>query len=207
MVPEWNRPLDQRLQWYHDVDPVITAGPLHATVQQYLDDVEIPDPEFPDPPSPEADPYTPLNDDEWLRPALSSRVPLIITGPDHLVPKGRFANPVSLIDLLPTIVELADAPNAATAGTSLLEIAREEQNGQMGPQDRDVFVEYLAEGTHAPQITLVRGQDKYNVCPGDPDQLFDLETDPHELHKVADSQNYREIAQGLRSKLDTHYNF
>lgn len=123
------------------------------------------------------------------------------------MPKGRFANPVSLIDLLPTIVELADAPNAATAGMSLLEIAREEQNGQMGPQDRDVFVEYLAEGTHAPQITLVRGQDKYIVCPGDPDQLFDLETDPHELHKVADSQNYREIAQGLRSKLDTRYNF
>src|SRR5690625_4313855 len=40
----------------------------------------------------------------------SSRVPLIIDGPDHLVPQGRFAHPVSLIDLLPTLLALSDAP-------------------------------------------------------------------------------------------------
>src|SRR5699024_3459874 len=32
----------------------------------------------------------------------SSRVPLIIRGPEHLVPQGRYANPVSLLDLMPT---------------------------------------------------------------------------------------------------------
>lgn len=325
MVPEWNRPLDQRLQWYHDVAPVFTAGPSHATVQQDFDDevtfhtlrylndrvrqnqaagedvpflmvtsfihphdpyeppqehwdrfedVEIPGPQFPEPPSPDADPHThrlrmmsgfdqrypdldavrnarrayyaavSYIDDQigqiiqrlkdlnladntvilvtsdhgdmlgekglWFKMSpyeQSSRVPLIMTGPEHLVPKGRFANPVSLIDLLPTLVELAEAPIADTAGISLLEMARQEQKGQMGPQDRDVFVEYLAEGTHAPQITLVRGQYKYIVCPGDPDQLFDLETDPHELHNVADSQDYREIAQTLRDALDVRYDF
>src|SRR5699024_8435753 len=36
----------------------------------------------------------------------SSRVPLIMYGPEHLVPRGRYANPVSLLDLLPTLLEL-----------------------------------------------------------------------------------------------------
>src|SRR5699024_10700901 len=55
----------------------------------------------------------------------SARVPLIVYGPDHLVPQGRFANPVSLVDLLPTLLELSDAPEADVTGMSLLESARQ----------------------------------------------------------------------------------
>ena len=99
----------------------------------------------------------------------SARVPLILRGPDELVPRGRFANPVSLLDLLPTLVELSgtqDHPSeeggglaastpATRGGRSLLESARREQAGQEGPEDRDVLIEYLAEGTQRPQVTLV----------------------------------------------------
>ena len=41
----------------------------------------------------------------------SARVPLIIHGPEHLVPRGRHATPVSLLDL--TLLELSDAAPAA----------------------------------------------------------------------------------------------
>src|SRR5699024_1400576 len=54
----------------------------------------------------------------------SPRVPLIVHGPDHLVPTGRYANPVSLLDLMPTLLELAGAPPRADEpprGRSLLE--------------------------------------------------------------------------------------
>ena len=40
----------------------------------------------------------------------SARVPLIVHGPEHLVPRGRYAHPVSLLDLMPTLLELAEAP-------------------------------------------------------------------------------------------------
>ena len=47
--------------------------------------------------------------------------------------------------------------------------------------DRDVIIEYFAEGTYRPQVTLIRGQYKLTICPGDPELLFDLESDPDEL--------------------------
>lgn len=323
MVPEWGRPLDQRLQWYHTVDPVFTAGPSQATVQQDFDDevvfhslryltdrvrhnqasgddapflmvtsfihphdpyeppqehwdrfseTAIPDPQFPDPADPAQDPHSHrlrvMSGFDQRSPSLeevrrarrayyatvsyiddhigrirrrieelnladntviivtsdhgdmlgekglwykmspyerSSRVPLIIDGPDHLVPQGRFAHPVSLIDLLPTLLELSEAPGSDTPGMSLLEAARRERDGHTKPQDRDVLIEYLAEGTHAPQLTLIRGQYKYVVCPGDPDQLFDLEQDPHELHNVASAEEYVNLAQALRIELESRY--
>lgn len=120
----------------------------------------------------------------------SSRVPLLVHGPEHLVPRGRFRTPVSLLDLLPTLRELAGAGPAvggadvesadadadgraraagarpARRGRSLLEIARRELSDPGTGQDRDVVIEYLAEGTLRPQLTLVRGQHKLVVCPG-----------------------------------------
>ena len=41
MVPDWNRPLEQKLQWYHEADPVFTAGAATANVQQDFDDEVI----------------------------------------------------------------------------------------------------------------------------------------------------------------------
>ncbi|PCC26495.1 Choline-sulfatase [Arthrobacter rhombi] len=152
----------------------------------------------------------------------SSRVPLIVYGPEHLVPQGRYANPVSLLDLMPTLLELAGAPGgepkhdieqegsdaasgSARRGVSLLESARREADGRAGPEDRDVVIEYLAEGTLRPQLTLVRGQYKYIVCPGDPEQLFDLRVDPHELENVVSKPMHAELVELLRKELATHY--
>ena len=147
----------------------------------------------------------------------SARVPLIVHGPEHLVPRGRYANPVSLLDLMPTLLELAQAPAEDSAqptvgggrpsrrGLSLLESARREADGRSHPEDRDVVIEYLAEGTLRPQLTLVRGRYKYVTCPGDPDQLFDLVADPHELVSVATAPQYAEVMRGMRDALEAQY--
>jgi choline-sulfatase len=94
----------------------------------------------------------------------SIRVPLIVHGLDP----GRVAEPVSLLDLTPTLVDLA---GGEPEGVSL--VARQ-------PPRRDIPVEYLAEGVRAPQVTLVRGPLKLIRSFGEPDLVYDLEADPHE---------------------------
>lgn len=135
----------------------------------------------------------------------SSRVPMIAYGPEHLVPSGRYQTPVSLLDLMPTLVDLAGAPKADSAGDSVLEIAKREQAGEITAEDRPVIIEYLAEGTYRPQLTIVRGQYKYVLCPGDPEQLFDLVSDPHELHNVAREEKHAGRVAQLHGELDARY--
>ncbi|MGJ9405778.1 choline-sulfatase [Nesterenkonia aurantiaca] len=135
----------------------------------------------------------------------SSRVPLIAYGPEHLVPRGRHQTPVSLLDLMPTLVDLAGAPSPKAAGDSVLEIARREQTGEIGPKDRPVIIEYLAEGTYRPQLSIISGQYKYVICPGDVDQLFDLAADPHELHNAAREDHHAGTVARLRGELDSRY--
>jgi len=130
----------------------------------------------------------------------SARVPLIISAPGRLEPR-RVAEPVSLIDLLPTLVELSEAEPAETEGRSVVGLSR----GEAAPST-DVVIEYLAEGLAAPQITLVRGSLKLVVCPGDPDQLYDLATDPDELHNLAGesvvAQEYAELRGAIAERYD-----
>jgi choline-sulfatase len=112
----------------------------------------------------------------------SARVPLVFHGPKRFMPR-RVAENVSLVDLLPTLVELADGsfePVDPLDGASLLPVL----HGRTQPSDA-VAAEYLAEGTHAPCVMLRRGPFKYINCPGDPDQLYDLSRDPLELDNLA----------------------
>ncbi|WP_432838285.1 sulfatase-like hydrolase/transferase [Dactylosporangium sp. CA-092794] len=83
----------------------------------------------------------------------SARIPLIIHAPATFAPR-RVQQPVSLPDLLPTLVDLADAAPANTAGRSLLRLAWGED--KPGP---DIIIEYLAEGLATPQVTVVLSHD------------------------------------------------
>lgn len=324
MVPDWNRPLADKLQWYHEADPVFSAGATKANVQQDFDDevifrtlrhlndrkranqaagesrpflmvtsfihphdpyepprenwdrfaeVAIPDPAHPEVPDEAVDPHShrlrtmsgfdkrnPGIDDVrrarrayyaavsyiddhvgrirqrleeldlsentviivtsdhgdmlgekglWYKMSpyeQSSRVPIIINGPTEFVTPGRYASPVCLVDLMPMLVELADGAGVAgAAGVSLFETARREAAGELEPEDRDIVMEYFAEGTYRPQVTLIRGQYKLTICPGDPKLLFDLETDPDELVNRAGDAEYAELVATMRAEIDARY--
>lgn len=115
----------------------------------------------------------------------ASRVPMIIHAPGRFAP-GRVRENVSLADILPTLYELANGRPLAQEdqaapldGQSLASHLR----GETGPDG--VYAEYLAEGALAPMIMIRRGRWKFITTLNEPDQLFDLGNDPHELVNLA----------------------
>ncbi len=125
----------------------------------------------------------------------SARVPLMIATPGGT---GRaVADPVSTMDVLPTLADLAgmDLSGVApwTDGESLLPL----MDG--GLRTSPVAMEYAAEGSITPLVGLRHGQWKYIACRADPEQLYDLDADPQEQVNLARSPEHAEILQELRA--------
>jgi choline-sulfatase len=127
------------------------------------------------------------------------RVPLVVHAPGFFS-AGRREAPVSLADILPTLAEIAgdgQRPEYATPldGRSLLP----QLSGGAG-QD-EVLGEYLAEGALAPILMLRRGTAKFVHSPADPDQLYDLETDPEERVNLASDPLHAPAVAALRAEV------
>jgi choline-sulfatase len=125
----------------------------------------------------------------------SARVPLMISAPG--LPSGLVEQPVSTLDVLPTLAALAGIDISPFAswidGQSLINIAN-------GKADRDpVFMEYAAEASIAPLVGVRDGQYKLVLCPADPPQLFDLEADPQETTNFATDPAYAEVFAKLEA--------
>ncbi|MDX8347606.1 choline-sulfatase [Cognatiyoonia sp. IB215446] len=131
----------------------------------------------------------------------SARVPLMIAAPDMAA--GLNTAPVSTIDVTPTLCELAGVDMGEvmpwTDGESLVHL------GQGGERDTPVTMEYAAEGSYAPLVSLRYGKWKYNRCALDPDQLFDLEADPHELTNLAEVPAHQGTLTQLRAKSEARW--
>ncbi|SON58114.1 Choline-sulfatase [Hartmannibacter diazotrophicus] len=123
------------------------------------------------------------------------RVPIMIAAPG--LGAGLNETPVSTLDLLPTLVELAGLDPASVArwtnGESLVPLAN---GGTRGP----VAMEYAAEGTVAPMVALRDRRWKYIRCEADPAMLFDLATDPHERENLAGRPEHRETEERLAAE-------
>lgn len=111
------------------------------------------------------------------------RIPLVVHAPARFSPR-RVPEPASLVDLLPTFLALADEDalrsGAAPIDGSSLVPALE---GGRGPGE--VLGEYLAEGAVAPIVMIRRSRHKFVHSPVDPDQLYDLISDPDERVNLA----------------------
>ena len=132
----------------------------------------------------------------------SARVPMMICAPG--LPPGLIETPVSTIDLLPTLCDLAgismDEIMPWTDGTSLTPLA----NGF--DRTAPVAMEYAAEGTITPMVALRMGRWKYTRCTADPEQLFDLEQDTEERANLAEDPAHAATLAHFRTLADTKWN-
>ena len=117
----------------------------------------------------------------------SARVPLVMAGPG--VKQGVAKNACSLIDLLPTFIEIgggsSDMLSEPIDGRSLMPLAR----GENDPVD-EAIGEYCAEMTSYPVIMVRRGPLKFIHCNPDPPQLYDVVADPLETKNLAMDPSY-----------------
>jgi choline-sulfatase len=132
------------------------------------------------------------------------RIPLVVCAPGRFA-AARVAAHASLLDLLPTLVELGSAganPDYAAPldGRSLVPLL----NGGAAPAQgraHEVVGEYLAEGAIAPIVMIRRGRHKFVHCPLDPDQLYDLAADPLEQNNLAGSVEHAATVAAFREEV------
>jgi choline-sulfatase len=130
----------------------------------------------------------------------SAKVPLIIHSPETPIPGQQIEQPVSLLDLLPTLLELTGCEAALPHdGHSLVPLLNNKTS-----EAWDVYSESHAEGVYGTCFMLRAGQYKYNyiVYRETIDvQLFDMEADPGEWHNLAGQGPYQALEAELRNRL------
>lgn len=132
----------------------------------------------------------------------SSRVPLMIAGPG--LEPAMIDAPVSNLDILPTLCDLAAIDMSAIAqwtdGESLLPLTSGAERAT------PVLMEYAGEGSNAPLVCIRDGALKFVHCEIDPPQLFNLEDDPHELTNLAADPSHTEMVRELQSRVQKRWN-
>ncbi len=131
---------------------------------------------------------------EW-----ASHVPLIMSMPKQFE-HARVKHNVSLIDLMPTFLDLAsgksfdeyiDKPD----GCSLLPAL----NGDTSSLSDMVIAEFAADGSTGPSRMVKKGPWKYMYLEGVDTLLYNLDDDPNETNNLAGDHTHRDIENELRT--------
>ena len=136
--------------------------------------------------------------DHWYKSTLwerSTHVPLIARGPG--IEAGTVCDrPVSLLDVYPTLLDLAGLPpRPELEGASLARLLKEPE----AEPGRHAGITYL-EGNHA----VRRGKWLYIRYKDGTEELYDRESDPGEHANLASEDGLRAIRQSLRQLLPSH---
>lgn len=127
----------------------------------------------------------------------SSRVPLAIQIPGQ--PATAIDEPVSTVDVAATLADLVgvDSTDVPVTGDGVSLLPLIQKKNEHGP----VYMEYAAEGTIAPLVTIRDGPYKFNWCEQDPPQMFNIETDPYEFRNLAQDPEYADLVQDFKNRV------
>ena len=129
---------------------------------------------------------------EW-----SSRVPLIVKGAG--IPQQRISEPVSLLDLGPTLCALSgiEPVYSRTDGRDISDLIL--QRRKAGPGE--ALMENYGEGVWRGWRMIRRGAFKLNFVPGCEPELFDLDNDPGEWRNLAQDPKFRAVREDLEKRV------
>lgn len=131
----------------------------------------------------------------------SSRVPLQIRWPGELPGGRRIPQVVSLVDVIATLADIAEAPAVVDLdGDSLMPLMKNN-----GTWKDEAFCEYLAHGIIGPMAMLRRGRYKFNYNHGDSPELYDLEDDPNEFNNLVGDRTFQSTIDSLQAALLSHW--
>lgn len=129
----------------------------------------------------------------------SVTVPMLVSGPGMTAGTVN-ETPVDLLDLFPTILQGAGIDPLAELdgrpGRALQTVAASPYDGE-----RAIFSEYHAAGSNTAAFMLRKGRWKYHHYVRFQPELFDLHTDPEELHDLAGDPAHAEVLRSMESAL------
>jgi len=131
----------------------------------------------------------------------SSGVPLVIRGPG--IPVGSTDAVVGGHDLAPTFLGLAESWGAVQDfvldGRDLLPLAQDPSR----PANRDLLIQAVRPASGGLDYFAVRSEDgwKYVRYANGTAEMYDLNTDPHELDNLAGKEEFAAVEQDLQQRL------
>lgn len=134
-----------------------------------------------------------------------THVPFIVRPPNRNIAPAVNDTPISLIDILPTMLDLAGAePPPIMQGVSLkpqlLEGAQDKERAVFTEFNR-YEIEHDSFGGFKPMRMIVQGAHKLVIHLLSTDELYDLEDDPGELINRIDDAEYVEVRERLHRQL------
>jgi choline-sulfatase len=128
-------------------------------------------------------------------------VPLVARWKGHFEEGTRSAEPVSLVDLYPTFLDVAGTrmPELLPLdGHTLMPLL----TGRPGDfEGGDVFGEFEGEGWNHPRAFVRSGRFKYIYNHTAEERLYDLEADPHESTDLAADPSHEAVLADMRSRM------
>ena len=135
----------------------------------------------------------------------SAKVPLLMVAKGKIPAGHEFTGLVGNIDLASTILEATDSPSLPNPdGQSFWSALCDGDPSQLGRQE--LLYEYYWERNypHTPTLhAIIGGRWKYIRCHGlwDRDELYDLKSDPDEMHNLIDSPEHAARISSMNQRL------
>ena len=148
----------------------------------------------------------------------SARIPFVVAGPG--VAQGKVSSkPVSLVDLYPTFIDLAQLPKQPHPGVnldghSIVPLLKNPEQGVWdGPEVNLTALETcdlskykdnaLGEGKPEAQIYSLRSEQyRYIICPDGGEELYDMKNDPHAWTNLASKPEFDPIRKKMHAQAE-----